>query len=168
MRLYNKSDSCLYQYDTKQKLICDGCKVGEEIHFENKFYKAAEPRKTYELDGQVVVNIPDFYLLYSGDLIAYRVITDDGNSTIEKHIFPIAKRKKPADYVSNEDEAATVKEFVNEALEEAKENGDFNGADGLTPYIKNGTWWIGEEDTGVQAIGHTPKAEIKNGILYVE
>ena len=26
-----------------------------------------------------------------------------------------------------------------------------NGADGLTPYIKNATWWIGDIDTGVRA-----------------
>ena len=28
-----------------------------------------------------------------------------------------------------------------------------DGRDGLTPYIKNGTWWIGNEDTGVNATG---------------
>jgi hypothetical protein len=27
------------------------------------------------------------------------------------------------------------------------------GKDGLTPYIKDGNWWIGETDTGVKAEG---------------
>ncbi len=27
------------------------------------------------------------------------------------------------------------------------------GDDGLTPYIKDGTWWIGDEDTGIKATG---------------
>ena len=41
----------------------------------------------------------------------------------------------------------------------------FNGEDGLTPYIgENGNWWIGEEDTGVQAAGQngTAGTEIVN------
>lgn len=134
MQLYDKSKPCLYQYDSDQKLCCNGCKIGEEIHFENKFYSKAEIRKTYEFEGQVVADIPNPYLLYSGDLIVYRVITDDqGRSTQEKHIFPIAKRKKPADYVSNENEIVTVEGYVKKALEEAKESGTFDGADGYTP-----------------------------------
>ena len=27
------------------------------------------------------------------------------------------------------------------------------GQDGLTPYIKDGNWWIGNEDTGIKAAG---------------
>lgn len=30
-----------------------------------------------------------------------------------------------------------------------------DGLDGATPYIKNGSWWIGEEDTGVAATAGT-------------
>lgn len=159
MRLYDKSKPCLYQYDSDQKLCCDGCKIGEEIHFENSFYSKAEIRNTYEFEGQVVADIPNHYLLWSGDLIVYRVITDDqGRSTQEKHIFPIAKRKKPADYVSTENEIVTVKGYVEKALEEAKDSGIFDGSDGLTPYIgENGNWWTGETDTGVKAEGKTPE-----------
>ena len=32
------------------------------------------------------------------------------------------------------------------------EQGD-KGADGLTPVIKNGNWWIGTTDTGIKAQG---------------
>lgn len=28
-----------------------------------------------------------------------------------------------------------------------------DGRDGLTPYVKNGNWWIGDENTGVRATG---------------
>ena len=31
--------------------------------------------------------------------------------------------------------------------------GRIQGEDGKTPYIKNGTWWVGTEDTGIKAIG---------------
>lgn len=37
------------------------------------------------------------------------------------------------------------------SVEERANKGEFNGDDGLTPYIKNDTWWIGENDTGVKA-----------------
>jgi len=37
------------------------------------------------------------------------------------------------------------------------------GADGKTPYIKNGTWWIGDSDTGIAATGEDG-AEGKAGV----
>ena len=33
-----------------------------------------------------------------------------------------------------------------------------DGRDGLTPYIKDGNWWIGGEDTGVRATGDKGEA----------
>ena len=43
---------------------------------------------------------------------------------------------------------------VNEALAQAKANGDFDGADGLTPTIgDNGNWYLGETDTGKPSRG---------------
>ncbi|HBK32583.1 MAG TPA: hypothetical protein DDZ78_13350 [Porphyromonadaceae bacterium] len=44
-----------------------------------------------------------------------------------------------------------------------------DGADGLTPYIKNDNWWIGDKDTGVPARGQdgkTPTVEIGPGPDY--
>lgn len=67
-----------------------------------------------------------------------------------------------------EDSAAAIKSIteLKEEIETQRDSGEF---DGLTPRIgENGNWWIGEEDTGEKAAVHTPKAEIKNGILYVE
>lgn len=49
-----------------------------------------------------------------------------------------------------------------------------NGADGLTPYIQNGTWWIGSQDTNVIAKGNEwyygteiPTVQGNNGDLYL-
>lgn len=49
-----------------------------------------------------------------------------------------------------------------------------NGADGLTPYIQNGTWWIGSQDTNVIAKGNEwyygteiPTTQGNNGDLYL-
>lgn len=62
------------------------------------------------------------------------------------------------------DEAEIIR-HVDAALTEAKNSGEFDGADGKdgvdgkdgangeTPYIKNGNWWIGTTDTGVRAEG---------------
>ena len=102
MRLYDGRAE-FYQYDTNQKLICDSCQVGEEIHFSNKFYKTAAVCLTYEFEGQVVVNVPNSYLMCSGELIVYRVQTDNEcRSTIDQHIFIVNSRKKPSAYVYDE------------------------------------------------------------------
>ena len=49
-----------------------------------------------------------------------------------------------------------------------------NGANGLTPEIRNGNWWIGAQDLGVQAEGNkwykgsaVPTNQGKDGDLYL-
>lgn len=43
---------------------------------------------------------------------------------------------------------------VDDALAQAKESGEFDGEDGITPHIgANGNWFVGETDTGVKAQG---------------
>lgn len=49
------------------------------------------------------------------------------------------------------------------------------GANGLTPYIQNGTWWLGTQDTGVTASGNqwftgngAPTTQGINGDLYLD
>ena len=59
---------------------------------------------------------------------------------------------------------------IDTALGQAKESGEF---DGKTPYIKNGNWWIGDEDTGVPASsggGMTPeeKAQLEQNTEDIE
>ena len=52
----------------------------------------------------------------------------------------------------------TVKEASDAAdiLTEKIATGDYNGQNGLTPFIgANGNWWIGDEDTGVLADGYS-------------
>ena len=50
--------------------------------------------------------------------------------------------------------AETLKPAVDLALAQAKANGDFDGADGLTPTIgDNGNWYLGETDTGKPSRG---------------
>ena len=48
-----------------------------------------------------------------------------------------------------------VDKEAREAIQEFLDNppGGSSGADGKTPYIKDGNWWIGDTDTGVKAEG---------------
>ena len=65
---------------------------------------------------------------------------------------------------NNKLEKTELPEAVNTALAQAKESGEFDGADGTTPHIgENGNWFIGDEDTGVNAEGkdgYTPQKGI--------
>ena len=43
---------------------------------------------------------------------------------------------------------------VDTALEQARESGEFDGADGITPHIgDNGNWYIGSVDTSIPSRG---------------
>lgn len=104
MRIYDGRTE-FYQYDTNQKLICDSCKIGEEIHFSNDFYSKAAICKTYELEGSIVVDVPNLYLLTSGELLVYLTrIDNDSRSTLEQYAFVVKERKRPSDYVYTETE----------------------------------------------------------------
>lgn len=125
MRLYD-GRSGFYQYDTNQKLICESCQVGEEVHFSNNFYSKAAICKTYELEGSVVVDVPNMYLLNSGELIVYRMCVDsEGRSTIEKYTFPVLVRKKPSDYVYTETEVMSY-HALEQRINKLEESGGVN------------------------------------------
>ena len=51
-------------------------------------------------------------------------------------------------------------QYTGQQIDEAIGKALTGGADGLTPYIKDGYWWIGEENTNV-------KAEGKDGVSVV-
>lgn len=146
MRLFD-GRSEFYQYDLNQKLICDECAVGEEIHFSNHFFAKAAVCVTYDLDGQVVVDVPNAYLLSHGELTAYRVCCDgDQTSTADCCTFNVVARKKPSDYVYTETEVKSYEAL--EARIERLENGDFVGGEGVSGKD-------GEDGVGIQYIERT-------------
>ena len=111
MKLYDGREK-FYQYDTNQKLICEDCAVGEEVHFSNGAHSDAAICLTYDLDGTVVVNVPNLYLMYAVDLNVYSMRTeDDGRCTISRHVFGVVPRKKPSDYVYEETEVKSYAEL---------------------------------------------------------
>lgn len=55
---------------------------------------------------------------------------------------------KSAETVGNADQ------IIQDALRDAKESGEFDGEDGITPHIgANGNWFVGATDTGIRAQG---------------
>lgn len=83
---------------------------------------------------------------------------------------------------SNFIDETKISEAINDALAQAKESGEFDGADGqdgspgadgITPHVgSNGNWFIGDNDTGIPATGPagdqglpgTPGEDGKDGI----
>lgn len=63
-----------------------------------------------------------------------------------------AEAKKSVETVGNADQ------IIQDALRDAKESGEFDGEDGITPHIgANGNWFVGETDTGIRAQGKDGK-----------
>ncbi len=56
-------------------------------------------------------------------------------------------------------DASRLQEAIDAALAQAKESGEFDGADGITPRVgANGNWFIGTIDTGVSSQGRGIKS----------
>lgn len=129
MQLFNNRNA-FYQFDTNQKLICDSCQVGEEIHFSKKFYPTAAVCLTHEFEGFVVVDVPNLYLMNPGELIVYRMHIDDKErSTTNQYVFDVIERKKPSDYLYTETEVLSY--YSLEKRIEKLENDDDNDDDSL-------------------------------------
>ena len=114
----------LYQWDTGRKaevtLQCD------EVHFFNISRGTAISIKV--TDG--VVSIPD-ELLRSGEDLRYWAFvgTVESGYTMKGGRIEVVKRPKPSDYVYTETEVVTIETAVKNALEKAKESGDFPECD---------------------------------------
>ena len=115
----------LYQWDTGRTATVDiDCDI---VHFSNLKY--GESLAVEVKEGEVA--IPN-KLLMSGELIyCWAFVKDAGGAyTKKEQTFAVIKRAKPSDYVYTETDVITVKTAVENALEEAKESGDFKGDKG--------------------------------------
>lgn len=120
----------LNQWDTgrKVKVSLDGKNVGE-VHFSTVADELALVVLPYELNGNIVANIPNILLQNKWDLCVYIVSTvEDGESTVERRKFPIASRQRPEDYIYTETEVLNytylderLKHLEGEGLSEAVE-----------------------------------------------
>lgn len=114
--------SAFYQWDSGQKLRVNYAGKVCEVHYKNPGEDVALVVETYELEGQTVADVPNILLQQAGKLTAYVYVCEGDNCTIDKTIFDIRPRQKPADYVYTETEIKTYSALV-ERLDEIEENG---------------------------------------------
>lgn len=124
--------------------------------------------------GQVVSN--DYYQLKNLDQInaAYNKLLEQG--TVSDEQIANAVRAYLAEHpVQGGVDEEQLTEAVNDALEQAKENGYFdgkNGNNGITPTIgSNGNWYLGDTDTGKPsrgAVGPAGKTPVKGTDYWTE
>lgn len=118
----------LWQWDLDRRIVVGVDCV--EIHFANALQSDALGVEIYEQDGQRFANVPNCLLQVAVPLIVYA--EEAGGRTRCAYCFEIRPRAKPADYVYTETEVRTVEGYVYQALEKAKENGDFKGETGAS------------------------------------
>ena len=185
MRIYDNRPS-FYQWDIDQKIV-HNFQVGDEVHFSNPKQEVALMVKAYQLGDEVVADVPNILLQSAYPITIYCMhLSDDCKYTKEKFTISVKQRRKPEGYVYTETEVLSyesldkrvkklelggggggidpeaIEEIVNDALEEAKNSGKFDGRDGKdgkdgedgkTPYIQDGYWYINGTNTGVKAEG---------------
>lgn len=162
------SYTSLTQWDTGRKIILDQSETCDQVHFTNRSFGATFDMQTYQLNGDLVANIPDELLQSSSPLMVYcYVVREDGESTTVAQEFPVRTRNKPLGYIYDPDDQTRIKEFnkfVDETIDEM--NGIKSDVEATVvhqPKIQNGTWWIWSfdkndyADSGVKAQG--PKGE---------
>lgn len=154
----------LYQWDLGRQVKVS--QTVKEVHFYNCNCDNAYVVETTTVDGVTTALIPNILLQESRNIYACPVEND---VTLCRCVLLVNDRQKPADYVYTETELKRyealeeriknleengtgggsvsdeqIKEAVDEALTEAKESGEFDGADGYTP--QKGIDYFTEED----------------------
>lgn len=119
-----------WQWDVNQKFVVSDSTY-DEIHFSNGTTEGALVCKPYIQDGICMVNVPNILLQTATPLRAFVYIKDkSGYRTTHTEAFTVIARPKPSDYIYTETETLTVEQAVQDALQDAKESGDFKGDPG--------------------------------------
>ena len=119
----------LYQWETNIKLLVD--KVVDAVQFKAKFSNESFTVKVTHDESASFVVIPNILLQESYDITAYALCANEtGFYVHERADIEVEARIKPDDYIYTETELYTVSEIVTDALNKAKESGDFKGDKG--------------------------------------
>lgn len=173
----------LWQYDYGQVLILDGLELpaAYEVHF------AADEsgNSVTQIGGENGVSIPDSLLQTGNPIHAWLYLhagENDGETEVHG-VIPVIRRAKPtnatptpvqqdvitetiaalnAAVAEAEGIAEAIPGTVNEALEAAKESGEFDGADGVSPSVTITSITGGHRVTIVDADG-THTADVMDG-----
>lgn len=122
-------NGALWQWDTGRRVKL--AEYAQEVHFCLLASASALVTVPYEYDGDIVADVPNILLQEGADILVYAVkVSGVGERTTKRVVLPVQKRAKPEDYVYTETEHLTVECAVKEALQAAKESGDFKGDKG--------------------------------------
>jgi hypothetical protein len=115
----------LYQWDTGRMATVEAeCDI---VHFSN--FKYGESLAAEVKDGEVA--IPNKLLMSGAQIYCWAFVKDEvGAYTRQEQTLDVIKRAKPSDYVYTETEVITIQKAVEDALQEAKESGEFKGEKG--------------------------------------
>ena len=104
MRIYGDEPK-LYQWDTGRRVTHDALSPGQTVHFYNRNLKQALVMTAYQLDGEVVADIPNILLQSALPIHIYLVCADqEAQFTHASYRFLVIPRPKPDDYVYTETE----------------------------------------------------------------
>jgi hypothetical protein len=119
-----------WQWDLNQRIVVEGDGFNE-VHFCHETDDVALASRVYEDGGRKVANVPNILLQSAETIRAYAYVkTDNEKYTKLEAWFTVTARPKPADYIYTETEVYTVEEMLDEALQAAKDSGDFKGDKG--------------------------------------
>ena len=115
----------LYQWDTgRTATVSIDCDI---VHFSNLTY--GEALAVQVKNGEV--EIPNQLIANGSPVHCWAFILDEnGAYTKQEQTIDVIKRGKPSDYVYTQTEVITIQAAVENALEKAKESGDFKGDKG--------------------------------------
>lgn len=166
----------MYQWDTGRVIACtapDGMRI-DEIHIDNNTGKQAIVLEVYMDAERVCANIPDVVLQTSKPLNVYAVMrVGDEENTIEHEKFQVIARKKPDDYVYEEEELRTYKklEAKIEELEEKTENFEPGGggtAEVTAESIAEALGYVPADDAKVNELSEQIGEQYEKTIHYIE
>ena len=147
-----------YQWESNQKIeIPVKC---AEVHFDNGTLDDAIPVEVKNVDGRFFCDVPDEMLQTAAQLRAH-AWNAERTCVVDFGTFMVDPRPKPANYVYTKTEMWTAEKAVADALQAAKESGEFDGKDGYTP--KKGVDYYTEVDTAEMVAAVLNALPVYNG-----
>lgn len=112
-----------FQWDTDRKLIVEKMTVDDRVLFSNKLRENSIPCPVYELEGEMVCDVPNELLCEPADIVAYAYILDEhGQKTVYRKKFKVELMEKPDDYVYTETEILSYKALAERTTEQLEVN----------------------------------------------
>lgn len=123
----------LTQWDTG-RLVEVSANQGETIDEIHCYF--ADEVESYRVEpraegGTTLAQIPNILLQENRAItVSVVTVTEDGRRTVESTTFHVFASAKPSNYVYTESEVLTIERVIEDALQKAKDSGEFKGDKG--------------------------------------